>query len=185
MGRRPEHHHHRGRAQPAPALSVLLRAAALGIAAGCRASLGVAGPVLTSGAPRAGRVVAAVGVLGELTGDKLPGTPSRLLAPGPQGRATSAATGGALLAHRSGSTGWWVVAGGAAAAAASAVGTWGGAAWRAWAGDRGPDWPAALAEDAVALTLAALACRGSGTASTGPAGGPEGAPSTAPVPVVA
>lgn len=185
MGRRPEHHHDRGAAQPTPTLPVLLRATALGIAAGCRASLGVAGPVLTSGARRAGRVAAAVGVLGELTGDKLPGTPSRLLAPGPQGRAVSAATGGALLARRSGSTGWLVVAGGATAAVASAVGTWGGAAWRAWAGQRGPDWPAALAEDAVALTLVALACRGSGAGSTGPGEGSPGASSTAPVPVVA
>jgi uncharacterized membrane protein len=45
----------------------------------------------------------------------------------------------------------------ATAALFSAVGTWGGAAWRAWAAERGPDYRGAFAEDAVALTLATLA----------------------------
>ena len=38
------------------------------------------------------------------------------------------------------------------------AGAYGGAAWRAWAVGRHPDWQAAIAEDLVALTAAALAC---------------------------
>ena len=39
------------------------------------------------------------------------------------------------------------------------AGSYGGAWWRQWAGRRMPDWQAALAEDAVALTMAAAALR--------------------------
>lgn len=103
-----------------------------------------------------------LGVAGELVGDLLPATPSRLAFPGPQARAVSAAVGGALLARRAGVR---VLVPAVAAAAASAAGTWGGAAWRRWAARRGPDWPAALAEDLVALALASAATRGARTAS--------------------
>lgn len=95
-----------------------------------------------------------LGVVGELVGDLLPATPSRLAFPGPQARAIAAGVGGALLARRAGVA---VLVPAVAAAASSAGGTWGGAAWRRWAARRGPDWPAAVAEDLVALALAALA----------------------------
>ncbi|HEY0117228.1 MAG TPA: hypothetical protein VGC04_00435 [Cellulomonas sp.] len=138
---------------------VAIRAILLGAAAGCRASLGVAAPLLVghagrSGPPIAVRASAVLGVMGELVGDLLPTTPSRLQPPGPQSRAAAAAAGGVLLARRAG-VGVLVPA--LLAAAASAAGTWGGAAWRSWAADRGPDWPAALTEDAVALALAGAA----------------------------
>ncbi|WP_263117840.1 hypothetical protein [Cellulomonas sp. RIT-PI-Y] len=136
--------------------SVLLRSAALGVAAGSRASLGVAGPVLSSGAGRLTRWPAVLGVVGELTGDKLPSTPSRLDPPGPSGRAVSAATGAVVLARRARRPVWSAAL---IAAAASTVGTWGGAAWRSRAARRGPDWRGALVEDAVAITLATLAWR--------------------------
>ena len=42
------------------------------------------------------------------------------------------------------------------------AGSFGGVAWRRWASRRVPDWQAALAEDAVALALAAAACRPGG-----------------------
>ncbi|MEV7973431.1 hypothetical protein [Cellulomonas sp. NPDC089187] len=135
---------------------VLLRSALLGVAAGCRASLGVAAPVLTSDVPRLVRLTARAGVAGELIGDKLPSTPSRLLPPSPQGRIVSGATGAVALARRARRPVWSAAGLGALGAAA---GTWGGAAWRSWAGRRGPDWRGALVEDAVAVGLAAVACR--------------------------
>jgi uncharacterized membrane protein len=135
--------------------ALAVRSVLLGVAAGSRASLGVAAPVLAGGrAPASARAATALGVVGELVGDLLPRTPSRLLPPGPQARAVSAAVGGALLARRAGAG---MVLPALLAATASAAGTWGGAAWRRWAGRHGPDWPAALAEDAVALVLAGLA----------------------------
>ncbi|HEY0217253.1 MAG TPA: hypothetical protein VGC57_12765 [Cellulomonas sp.] len=141
--------------------ALLLRSALLGVAAGSRASLGLAGPALSdrghgrvSVLRRSGVVI---GVLGELTGDKLPSTGSRLVPPSPQGRAGSAALGGAALARRAGRRVWLPAA---TAAAFSTVGTWGGAAWRGWAARRGPDWRGAIAEDLVALTCATLACAG-------------------------
>jgi len=136
--------------------SVLWRSAALGIAAGSRGSLGVAGPVLSSGAGRLTRWPALWAVAGELVGDKLPSTPSRLIPPGPQARAVAAATGGVALARRAHRPVWSAAV---VAASASVLGTWGGAAWRSWSARRGPDWRGALVEDAVALTLTALACR--------------------------
>ena len=141
---------------------IAARAALLGVATGCRTSLGVAAPLLGapaggSGPRTAGRVGLALGVVGELVGDLLPATPSRLAFPGPQARAVAAGVGGALLARRAGVT---VLLPAAAAVAASAAGTWGGAAWRRWAARHGPDWPAALAEDLVALALAGVATRG-------------------------
>ena len=142
-----------------PRAALACRAVLLGVAAGSRASLGVAAPLLAgrsavSGPPRAVRVAALLGVVGELVGDLLPITPSRLRPPGPQSRAATAAVGGVLLARRAGVG---VLLPAALAAGASVAGPWGGAAWRRWAARRGPDWPAALAEDAVALTLARLA----------------------------
>lgn len=134
---------------------LLLRSAVLGVAAGSRASLALAAPTLAD--PASGRVKrlgARLGVVLELTGDKLPSTPSRLDPPGPQSRAVAAALGGVALARQRGRS---VVLPAATAALFSAAGTWGGAAWRAWAGQRGPDYRGAFAEDAVALTLATLA----------------------------
>ncbi len=142
-----------------PRTSVACRTVLLGVATGSRASLGVAAPLLGGRAagsrpPRAVTVGVALGVVGELVGDLLPITPSRLRTPGPQSRAATAAAGGVLLARRDGVG---VLLPAVLAALASAAGTWGGAAWRRWAARRGPDWPAALAEDAVALTLARVA----------------------------
>lgn len=139
------------------ALGLVVRSAVLGVASGHRASLALAAPTLAD--PRRGRVArlgACLGVVAELTGDKLPSTPSRLVPPGPQSRAFAAALGGAALARQRGRN---VLLPAATAATFSLAGTVGGAAWRAWAGRRGPDLRGALAEDAVAVTLATLACR--------------------------
>jgi hypothetical protein len=132
-----------------------LRCALLGAAAGSRASLALAGPTLADpGRGRVARGLTRFGVLVELTNDKLPTTPSRLVPPGPQSRAVAAAVGGAVLARQRGRS---VLIPAATAALFSTVGTFGGAAWRTWAAQHGPDWRGALAEDAVAVTLARLA----------------------------
>ncbi|MFD6179169.1 MULTISPECIES: hypothetical protein [unclassified Isoptericola] len=151
---------------------LVVRALALGVAAGSRATLGVAAPLLgpapahrhpTHGLRRPAsvlRLVAGLAVAGELVGDKLPATPSRLDASGPDVRAGSGAAGGLLLAVRHHATAASTVAAGLAGAVGAVAGTGGGAAWRAAVARRGwPDLPAALAEDAVALTLAAWATR--------------------------
>ncbi|MFF2620299.1 hypothetical protein [Oerskovia jenensis] len=139
---------------------VLARSLAIGVAAGSRASLGLAPPVLTSSLSgpwgMLAKVVGALGVAAELTGDKLPSAGSRLEQPGPPIRMTSGAVGALVLARRAEAGVLLPVLLGAAGGAA---GTWGGAAWRAAAVGRRPDWQAAVVEDAVALSLAAFAVR--------------------------
>jgi len=151
---------------------LVVRSLALGLAAGSRATLGVAGPLL---GPVPGhrlpthrlrrpatlpRLLAGLAVAGELVGDKLPTTPSRLDPPGPVVRAASGAAGGLLLALRHHAPAPSVVAAVVAGAAGGVVGTGVGAAWRGAVARRGwSDLPAALAEDAVALGLAAWATR--------------------------
>ncbi|WP_454049704.1 hypothetical protein [Cellulomonas sp. Marseille-Q8402] len=145
------------RAATGSRLGLCVRSAVLGVAAGSRASLALAAPTLADpGSGTVARLGARLGILAELTGDKLPSTPSRLEPPGPQSRAVAAALGGAMLARQRGRN---VVVPAATAALFSAAGTWGGAAWRAWAAQRGPDFRGAFAEDAVAITLATLASR--------------------------
>ncbi len=151
------------------------RSALLGVATGCRSSLGLAAPALTSGAPAAARALAVVPVVGELVADKAPGTPARTSAQGLPARFVAAAAGASALSAREGAN---AVVPAVAAAAGAAGGSWGGLAWRRWAGQRVPDWQAALVEDGVALALAAVAClsgRTSRRASTvdGPAPAPH------------
>ncbi|MBE7700483.1 hypothetical protein H9623_09225 [Oerskovia sp. Sa1BUA8] len=150
------------RAADAPYLSldVLVRSVALGVAAGSRASLGLAAPILTSALPGPGgvtaKVAAGLGVAAELTGDKLPSAGSRLEPPGPAIRMASGALGGLALARRAGVG---VLAPVVLGAVAAAVGTAGGAMWRLAASGWAPDWQLAVAEDAVALSSAAFAVR--------------------------
>ncbi|WP_448062011.1 hypothetical protein [Cellulomonas hominis] len=135
---------------------MVARSALLGAAAGARASLGLAGPALTSArTPRWLRRGMLLGVAGELAGDKNPSTPSRLLPPGPHSRMISGAVGGLALARRAGARPVRPVLAGVLGAV---VGTWGGAAWRAHAVGRLPGWQSGVAEDVVALGLTALAC---------------------------
>jgi uncharacterized membrane protein len=135
------------------------RALMLGTAAGMRSSLGFSAPKLVGRQTPTStirQVWSGLPIAGELIVDKLPQTPSRLLPPGLIGRFTSGAFGAFLLARRQGAALPLPVLAGIAGAAA---GAYGGAAWRRWADAKGPDWPAAVAEDALALTLAAGACR--------------------------
>ena len=153
-------------ARPAvlPPAGAALRSAALGLATGGRTSLGVAAPVLSWRTSRPGegrsrlhaaaRVVSLLGVAGELAGDKLPQTPSRLDRGAIAARVFSAVSGSAVLCRRDNLTPGLPLL---AAAVGAVVGAYGGAAWRAWAAERMPAWQGALLEDVVALGLARTA----------------------------
>lgn len=143
---------------------LVLRSAALGVAAGSRSSLGLAAPALLTprgpGQPRfaAGpvrSVVATLGTVGELVGDKMPAAPSRLEPRALVPRFTAGAGGALALAKREDATRVTPVLAGLAGAA---IGSWGGVAWRRWASARWGDRRGALIEDGVALALAAAAC---------------------------
>lgn len=141
--------------QPVSVTSLLARALALGLAAGGRATLGIAAPVVARG-PVAARVLLGLAVAGELVGDKLPRTPDRTEPGSLAGRAVSGVIGGAVLARRAGRGPVpTAVLGGAAALAGSFLGI----GWRRAAVGRLPAVPAALIEDAVVLGLASYAVR--------------------------
>lgn len=155
------------------------RAALLGLATGGRTTAPIAalawapprvGPApmpaalrLLSG--RNGRVLASLALAGELTGDKLPATPSRLQPPSLAGRLVLGAAGGLALAmHRTGRSSREAaataegVAAMAAGLASAAAGAYSGSTWRASA-PFASNLPAAWLEDAVVATLALLATR--------------------------
>lgn len=150
-----------GLAQPTrPSVGLVTRSLLLGVATGCRSSLGLV--AAASSAPRSPRsrragvmrAAAALAVAGELVGDKLPQTPSRLERTGLGARFLSATVGGTALASRENAVADLPVA---AAAVGAAVGAIAGAAWREATVARPVQ--AALVEDVVALALAGAACR--------------------------
>ncbi len=145
----------RDRRTPASA-GLVLRSAVLGIATGGRSSLAVAGPVLSDPAGRRlTRAAAVAAVAGELVADKLPVTPPRTDPRSLPARLAGGVAGAGRLAARERANAAAPVTAGLLGALA---GSFGGVAWRRWASRRVPDWQAALAEDAVALALAAAAC---------------------------
>ncbi|NMO52347.1 hypothetical protein HH310_14210 [Actinoplanes sp. TBRC 11911] len=131
--------------------SFLVRSAALGAASGARSLTPLAMLALRRGGWL--RAVTAAGALGELIGDKLPGTPSRLHQPELTGRVAAGALAGALLARRHGRP---VLPSALAAGAAALGASYAGAAWRKYR----PGIPAALAEDAAAVGVAWAVTRG-------------------------
>jgi len=132
------------------------RSLLLGLATGGRSSLGVAGPTLTAVDTGVVKKLASLASLGgELYVDKQPATPERTSAGALPARLGSGAFGGGLLARRQGANAALPVLAGAAG---SAAGSFGGLAWRRWAGARMPDLQAALIEDAASLALALAAC---------------------------
>ncbi|MFD6061989.1 hypothetical protein [Rhodococcus wratislaviensis] len=147
------------RTDPAAERSSTVRSAVIGVASGLRSSTGIAAALL-SGAPGSVHRVRLVGatalVGGELVADKNPNVPSRLSPPALTGRLIAGGGGAAALSRRDRvDTASALIIGTVGALA----GSFGGAWWRQWAGRRMPDWQAALAEDAVALTMAAAALR--------------------------
>jgi uncharacterized membrane protein len=150
----------RDRRTPAPA-GLVLRSAVLGVATGGRSSLALAGPVLSDpGSRRLTRAAAVAAVAGELVADKLPATPPRTDPRSLPGRLAGGVGGAGRLAARVGANAAAPVTAGLLGALA---GSFGGVAWRRWASRRVPDWQAALAEDVVALALAAAACTPGGS----------------------
>jgi uncharacterized membrane protein len=132
------------------------RSLLLGVATGGRSSLGLAAPALTGADNGALKKLSSLAaVAGELYADKQPGTPARTSAGVLPARLASGAAGAGLLAKRQGANAALPVLAGIAG---SAAGSFGGLAWRTWAGGRLPALQAALVEDGVAVLLALAAC---------------------------
>jgi uncharacterized membrane protein len=151
---------------------VLLRAGLLGLATGGRSLIGGAALALTNpaGGTTAGswfdrRSTTRVAVLasaGELVGDKLPMTPSRLQPRGLVPRLALGALGAAVLAHREGHSTAVAIAAAGLGSVGAFVGAHAGATWRRVGAARlGRDLPAALIEDAAVLAAATVATHGS------------------------
>jgi uncharacterized membrane protein len=182
-----------------PYLSTVSRSALLGLTSGARSFSGLAAQVLVTpslarrqperalGHLRAKALIGLV-ALGELVGDKLPVTPSRLAPPALAGRLGIAAATALLVArgedeaeraargptaYEQGPAEALSPPGGPApavpssalvavpvAVGASLASAFLGHAWRGWASKAfGRDWPGALLEDAAAITLAVVATR--------------------------
>lgn len=139
-------------------MNSFLRAGLAGAATGMRSQSAIAAYELTApNAHRVRRVVTAAGAVTELVLDKLPRTPSRVSPGGLVPRLALGAVTAWLLAGRGGANRLGAAVLGTAAAGAASVA---GVRARAALSDRlGSDLPGALAEDAVALTLAGLAAR--------------------------
>lgn len=150
---------------PSPVRSFLL-----GVVTGSRSQLGLAALAWTPADPAdprparllrapAGRVVTTLAAGGELVGDKLPNAPSRL-ARGPlTARIVQGGVTAALAAARGGRSA--AVTAAALGAAGAYAGSVAGARFRSALPARTgtPDLPWAVAEDAAAVSLAALATR--------------------------
>lgn len=147
-----------------------LLAAGLGIVAGLRSMTAPAvlsrasriGPLGLAGSPfrlfghSAVGTTLAVLAAGELIADKLPFVPSRTK-PGPlTGRALSGALCGAIVCNAAGES---VLNGACLGALGAVAGSFAGRELRRLASDRGPvpGWAGALAEDAIAVGVAATA----------------------------
>ena len=149
-----------GNPDPAPVAAILGRAGVLGAATGLRSTVALAALVVrrNDGLPAALRhpaaqVAAAIACAGELVADKLPRTPSRLSPQGLGGRLIFAGLAAAVLARRgAGSPVPAVVIASAAALAAAKIGH----DTRRGLNRRFPDPVVALAEDGLAVGLAAL-----------------------------
>lgn len=143
-----------------PSAGLVLRSFALGIATGCRSTLGLVAAAFTAeadaGASKAARGAAALAMASELAADKHPEMPSRLGAPGVAPRLTSATIGSVALAGQQNAVADVPVLAGLAGVAA---GTLGGAALREAAATRIGSWQAGLIEDAVAVALTLFALR--------------------------
>lgn len=148
----------------------LTRSFTLGLAVGGRSSVAFTVPVAVASRDRHGagavvlRVVGRLAVLGELVGDKLPTTPSRLERPVLLARVVAGAIGGvglALAEHRSVPT---LLLAAPLGAGGAYVGSYAGATWRRWADEQGPPWlhpdaRAAFVEDTLVLATSARLIR--------------------------
>lgn len=156
-----------------PGDAVYGRAAFLGFVAGLRSQLPHAllalaanRGVFAAGAPaplsllrsRGALVALGLAAAGELVADKLPATPTRTEPAPLGGRVLSGALAGAAVGREAGAS---VLACAALGAAGAVAGSFGGASYRRIAGETTglPDPVLAVAEDATAVGLAAVALR--------------------------
>jgi len=147
-------------------MSVLTRAALLGLATGGRSTSGLTALALshpaTGGAlgSRWTRRLAGAATAGEFVGDKLPRTPSRLHPVGLVPRLVLGALTGAALSHREGGSRNRALLAGALGLLGATAGSRLGVSWRQLASRRfGSDLPGALVEDAWCVAAARLASR--------------------------
>jgi uncharacterized membrane protein len=157
-------------------LPTVYRSALLGVTSGARSFSGLAAQVLVT--PSLARRqperllghlwakgLIGLAALGELVGDKLPATPSRLAPPALAGRLGLAAATALLVTRAEDDGGRAVLPAAAGVAVPVAIGAalgsaFLGHAWRGWAARAfGRDWPGAVLEDTAVLTLAAVATR--------------------------
>ncbi|HST48635.1 hypothetical protein [Jatrophihabitans sp.] len=144
----------------------LLRAALLGLATGGRSTSGLAALTLTNPSSdgllgnRWTRRLAGTATAGELLGDKLPQTPSRLQPEGLLPRLACGAVAGAILGSREGGSRRRTALASVVGLLGAAAGSRLGVAWRQQADRRfGADLPGALLEDAWVLSAARYASR--------------------------
>jgi uncharacterized membrane protein len=139
---------------------LVTRSFLLGVAAGCRSSLGLTaiafGGSGESSLASAGRAGTLLAVASELVADKQPGIPSRLSPEGLVPRLASGAVGATALAAHERAVVDLPVAAGLAGVVGGAIG---GAAFREAVSGRLRSWQSGLLEDAVAVLLAAAAVR--------------------------
>ena len=147
-------------------MSVLTRATLLGLATGGRSTSALAALTLTNsssggvlGSPWTRRL-ARLAATGELVGDKLPQTPSRLQPEGLAPRLAFGAAAGAILTNREGGSRGRTALAGALGLLGAAAGSRLGASWRQVAGRQfGKDLPGALIEDACCAAAVRYASR--------------------------
>jgi len=144
----------------------LVRAALLGLATGGRSTSGLTALTLTNPSSagvlgnRWTRRLAAAAATGELLGDKLPRTPSRLQPEGLLPRLACGAAAGAILASRAGGGRGRATLAAGLGLLGAAAGSRLGASWRQLAARRfGHDLPGALIEDAWVLAAGRYASR--------------------------
>ncbi|MGI3786569.1 MAG: hypothetical protein ACRYG2_37975 [Janthinobacterium lividum] len=156
-------------------LPTVYRSALLGATTGARSFSGIAAQVAVTpslarrqperalGHLRA-KALLGLAALGEIVGDKLPTTPSRLSPPALVGRLGLAAVTALLVARADDEAGGAVPASVLVAVpvavGASLASAFLGSAWRGRASKAlGRDWPGAVLEDVAAVTLAVVATR--------------------------
>lgn len=147
-------------------MPTLPRAVLLGLATGGRSTAGLTALALTNPsstgalANRWTRRLAGTAAAGELVGDKLPQTPSRLRPEGLVPRLVLGTAAGAILTRREGAGPGRAAVAGALGLLGAAAGSRLGASWRQQASRRfGNDLPGALLEDALWLVVARYASR--------------------------
>jgi uncharacterized membrane protein len=135
-------------------MNTLISAFLLGIATGERTFLGPAALAWSGDASYTTKGLLSVAEAGEIIGDLMPATPSRTEPPAFLARLVSGGSVGAVVARRADES---QLTGAIAGALGAAVGTFGGARLRGLAIESIGAVPAALAEDVIAIGLAAAA----------------------------